>query len=158
MPRMVRLLHSLRRDDLEQALAQGLKATSSFDEFGLDLRRGVVYCWLCKEHDKMSSGGQRPDHVYLEVTVAEDRCLVADMDWISAAMTYAQGAMGKPRNPEAARLAAELYRVTAVPLSQYTPEAFFTPEVLVKGDIAPESIRVICPGREADSSSVVAEP
>lgn len=143
MPRAVRLLHSVPKAELEQVLSHGLKAVSSFDDFGLEMRRGVVYCWLRAEDDRMSSGGQRADRAYVEATVEEERCVAADMDWISTAMTYAQGAMGKPRNPEAARLAAELYRVTAVPLSQYTPGMFSTPEVLVKGDIAPEDIRPI---------------
>jgi hypothetical protein len=139
----VTLLHSVPKAELEQVLSHGLKAVSSFDDFGLEMRQGVVYCWLRAEDDKMASGGQRPDYAYVAVMVDEERCLIADMDWISVAMTYEQGAMGRPRNPEAARLAAELYRVTAVPLSQYTRGMFFTPEVLVKGDIAPEDIRAI---------------
>jgi hypothetical protein len=89
----------------------------------------------------MSQGGQRADFVYLEVTVEKKCCVVADMEWSSLALMYKQG-QGRPQNVEASRLLAELYRVTAVPLSEYTEGAFWTPEVLVKGDIHPESIRV----------------
>ncbi len=137
----ISLLHSVPKAQLDGVLAHGLKAVSSFDDFGLEMRRGVVYCWLRAEDDRMSSGGQRSDYVYVEVTVDEERCLVADMDRISSAMTFAQGMGVQPRNLEAARLAAEIYRVTAVPLGQYTPGMFSTPEVLVKGDIAPTDVR-----------------
>jgi hypothetical protein len=56
---------------------------------------------------------------------------------------YLQGQGGKPINPEASRLLAELYEATAVPLTEYRPGMFWTPEVLVKGDIGPESIRIM---------------
>jgi len=137
----VRLFHSVPTAVLPQVLAQGLRATSEFPDFDLVLRKGVVYCWLRPEDEKMSSGGQRPDHVYVEVEVEEDRCVVADMEWISLAITYAKGFGGRPKNAEAAKLLARLYEVTAVPLSQYVSGMFFTPEVLVRGDIGPGLIR-----------------
>lgn len=142
MGQQMNLLHSVPRSELEEVLRTGLRPASAFPELGLEMRRGVVYCWLRREDDRMSSDEQRPDHIYLEVTVDESRCLVADMDLIGAAMTYA-GSGGKVQNPEASRLLAEAYRVTAVPLRDYTPGMFFTPEVLVKGDIAPDCIKVV---------------
>lgn len=143
MSNTVRLIHAIHRSRLTEALRAGIKASSDFDDLGLDIRQGVVYCWLCKEDDKMSAGGQRPDHVYLEVEVDERRCLIADMEYSSLALMYRQGQPPRPRNEQAAALFAELYRVTAVPLSEYRPGMFFTPEVLVKGDIAAECIRVL---------------
>ncbi|MFB3881691.1 MAG: hypothetical protein ACE149_10530 [Armatimonadota bacterium] len=141
MGKQVRLFHSVQRSRLEEVLRTGIRAASHFDDLGLEMRRGVVFCWLRKEDDKMSSGGQRPDHTYVEVAVEEERCVVADMDLFSIALMYCQGSGGKPRNPEASRLLAEAYRVSAVPLAAYGDGIFFTPEVLVRGDIGPESIR-----------------
>ena len=58
-------------------------------------------------------------------------------------MMYRQGSGGKPKNEKAARLLAEVYQVTSVPLSDYIEGMFWTPEVLVKGDIAPDCIKLI---------------
>jgi len=143
MGKPVRLLHSVHRSRIDQVLSEGLKAASEFDDLGLEMRRGVVYCWLRREDDRMSQGGQRADYVYVEVTADEERCRVAEMDFASVAMMYLQGSGGKPRNEVAARLLAEVYRVTSVPLADHTEGTFWTPEVLVKGDIAPGCIRVI---------------
>ena len=138
----VTLLHSVHTSRLQQVLREGLKAASDFDDLDLEMRRGVVYCWLREEDDVMSRGDQRPDHVYLEVTVDEERCTVAEMDYASCAMMYRQGQKSHPKATEAAALLAELYQLTSVPLSAYQPGMFFSPEVLVKGDIEPGSIRV----------------
>jgi len=138
----VQLFHSLHKSKLAEALSTGLRAASEFPALGLEMRSGVVYCWLNQADDKLGSSGQRADFVYLEVQVDEDRCLVADMDLISLAMQYHQGSGGKPKNPEASRLLAEAYRVTAVPLSEYSLGMFCAPEVLVKGDIAPQCVRL----------------
>jgi len=141
MGRHVHLFHSIHKSKLEEALSAGLKAGSEFPDLGLEMRRGVVFCWLHKSDDRLGGHGQRSDFAYLEVAVDRDRCLVADMDLISLAMMYHQGSGGRAKNPEAARLLAEAYRVTAVPLSEYTPGSFCTPEVLVKGDIGPDCLR-----------------
>ena len=141
MERQIQLLHSTHKSNIDQVLGDGLKATSSFDDLDLDMRRGVVYCWLRQKDDKM--WGQRADYVYVQVTVDKNRCRVADMDFISIAMMYLQGSKGKPKNEEAAQLLADLYRITSVPLSEYTEGMFWTPEVLVKGDIDPDYIRLI---------------
>jgi hypothetical protein len=151
MAEKVTLLHAAPRDRVRQILESGLRVESSYFDLGLSLRQGVVYCWLSPEDDKMSAGGQRPDHVYLEVEVDQDRCTVADMDFISLAQMYAEGLRGRPRNPEAARLLAAVYEATAVPLSRYAPGMFFTPEVLVKGDVTADAIR---PPSEEGTSGV----
>lgn len=136
----VRLLHSVPRANLESTLKEGLVASSAFDDLGLEMRRGVIYCWLRPEDDKM--WGKNPDYAYLEVTVESFRCRVAEMDFASIALMYLQGQSGKPKNPEAAALLARLYEVTSVPLSEYCEGTLWTPEVLVKGDIPPEEIAI----------------
>lgn len=141
MGKQVRLLHSVHKSKIDEVLKNGLKAASEFDDLGLEMRCGVVYCWLRKEDDKM--WGKRADCVYVEVTVDEDRCQVAEMDFASIAMMYLQGSDSKPKNEEAARLLAEVYRVTSVPLSDYTEGLFSTPEVLVKGDIDVDCVKLI---------------
>jgi hypothetical protein len=143
MSELITLLHSVHKSRLAEVLKTGLKATSHFDDLGLEMRRGVVYCWLRKEDDKKSGGGQRADHTYVEVTVHTQRCRVADMEWSSLTLMYLQGQGGKPRNPEASQLLAKLYEVTAVPLTEYRPGMFWTPEILVKGDIGPENVRMM---------------
>jgi hypothetical protein len=147
----VRLYHSVPKSRLADVLEGGTKAQSAFSDLGLEMRREVVYCWIRREDDKMSTGGQRDDYVYLEVTVSADRCIVADMDLAGLAMMYRDGTGGKPKNGDAARHLAEAYRASAVPLAEYAPGMFFTPEVLVKGDIARECIRVISGGGSTDT-------
>ena len=120
---------------------EGMRAVSEFDDLDLEMRKGVVFCWLQKEDDRM--WGKRADYVYVTVTIEEDRCTVAEMDFASLSMMYRQGSGGRPKNHEAVRLLAELYRTTSVPLSRYKEKMFSTPEVLVKGDIGPESIEVL---------------
>ncbi|MHB9132419.1 MAG: hypothetical protein ACYDBB_15220 [Armatimonadota bacterium] len=143
MGKQVQLLHSIHTSRFDEALRSGLKAVSEYDDLGADIRQGVVYCWMCREDDKLSTGGQRADYIYVTVTVEESRCTVADMEYSSLALMYRQGSGTKLQNNRAAALFAEIYRVTAVPLSGYSPGIFFTPEVLVKGDIAPENIHRI---------------
>ncbi|MBM3237784.1 hypothetical protein FJZ31_15960 [Candidatus Poribacteria bacterium] len=106
MGKKVKLLHSVRKSKAEEILKSGLKAVSEYDDLELEMRRGVVYCWLRKEHDRLSS---EDDYVYFEVTVDEDRCRVAEMDFASIAMMYRQGSGGRAKNEEAARLLAEVY-------------------------------------------------
>ena len=140
MGKQVRLVHSAHRSKVEEILKHGLKAMSEFDDLGLEMRRGVVYCWVRKEHDKM--WGKESDRAYFEVTVDEERCRVAEMDFASIAMVYLQGDR-KPKNEEAARLLAQVYQITSVPLADHAEGMFWTPEVLVKGDVDPACIRLI---------------
>jgi len=139
MGKRIRLLHSAPATKAEEILSAGLRATSEFDDLDLEMRRGVVFCWLREEDDKM--WGKRPDHAYFEVKVDAERCRVAEMDFASVAMMYRRGEK-KPKNrQQAARLLAEAYRVTSVPLSEYVEGTFFAPEVLVKGDIDSACVR-----------------
>ena len=146
MTKQVRLIHSLHQSKLQEALQSGLRAGSDYDDLGLDIRQNTVYCWLRKEDDKLSSNGQKPEHVYLEITVDEDRCTVAEMDFASLALMYRQGQRGKPKDERVAALFGDIYRLTSVPLCDYKPGVFWSPEVLVKGEVEPECIRVIRDG------------
>jgi len=141
-PDTIRLVHSVPCEHLPSALKNGLKAHSAVSDLDTELRCNVVYCWLRVEDDKLSSSGQRSGYTYVEVTVATSRCIVADMEWSSLALMYHQG-QGRPSNPRAAQLLAELYEATAVPVFEYKPGMFFTPEVLVKEDIEPEALRLL---------------
>jgi hypothetical protein len=143
MGQQAKLIHSIHKSRLDEALDTGLKAISQYADLGLEVRRGVVYCWLRKEDDKLGAGGQRADYVYLQVTVEQDRCTVADMELSSIALMYSQGSGGKPKNVEASRLFAEAYRITSVPLSEYKRGMFWSPEVLVDGDVGPECIQIL---------------
>jgi len=137
----IELLHSVPCTSLESVLKEGLRASSNFDDLGLEMRRGVIYCWLRPEDDKM--WGQNPDYAYLRVKADPSRCRVAEMDFASIALMYLQGQNGKPKNPKAVALLAQLYEVTSVPLSEYREGILWTPEVLVKGDISPQDIALI---------------
>lgn len=145
MTNLIHLVHATKQATLPQILNEGLRASSSFDDLSLDMRRGVVYCWLCVDDDKMHKDDA--GFVYVEVAVEPGRCVVADMEWSSMALMYRQG-QAKPVNDEAARLLAELYRVTSTPWTLYRPGMFWTPEVLVKGDISPNAIRLLDTDRQ----------
>ena len=85
--------------------------------------------------------------ICLEITVDECNCIVASMDYISFAMMYKyggekHGGMNIPINKNASELFVKLYETTAIPLSQYSEGNLFSPEVLVKGKILPENIRI----------------
>jgi len=58
-PVYVALLRSIHKSKIDEVLRNGLKAVSEYDNLGLEMRRGVVYCWLRKEDDKFTSGGRR---------------------------------------------------------------------------------------------------
>ncbi len=137
----ITLVHSLPESILDSVLKEGLRAKSAFDTLGLQMREDVVYCWLCREDDKM--WGKRPSYVYMEITVDRSRCRVAEMDFASIAMMYQHGQGGKSQNKEVASLLARAYELTSMPLADYHQGIFWTPEVLVKGDIVPDQIKIV---------------
>jgi transposase len=96
-------LHATPKAKVDIILREGLRAASAFNDLGIPMRRGVVYCWLRREHDKM--WGNNTDYTYIEVTVDRSRCRVADMEWSSLALMYLQGNL-KPEHSEAASLLA----------------------------------------------------
>ncbi len=138
---MIKLYHYTSKENLSKILLEGLKATSRYEKFS-DIRKNVVYCWLFPDHQKIFS----EDDICLEIEVEESRCIVAEMDYISFAMMYKYGGKkygGKniPINNEASDLFARLYKVTSCAISEYE-DNFFTPEVLVQGNIAPDRIKI----------------
>ena len=76
------------------------------------------------------------------VWVEPSRCLVADMDLIGLALMYKQGSSKTLQNNEATELLAQVYQITSLPLTSYDGR-FFTPEVLVKGNIEPSLISIL---------------
>ncbi len=136
---MIKLYHYTDKKNLKKILREGLKATSRYEAF-TELRRNVIYCWLSPDDQKLFSD----DTVCFEISVDEESCTVAEMDYISLAMMYKYGGEkygGKniPINLEASRLFTKIYEVTSVPVLAYS-DNFFSPEVLVHGDISPERI------------------
>lgn len=136
------LYHFTKKENIKRILQEGLIPKSNYETF-TQLRNNVVYCWLSPDDQKIFTD----EDVCLEVTVDEENCIVAEMDYISFAMMYKYG--GKkygganiPVNEEASKLFVKLYEVTSMPLSRYEKGNFFTPEVLVKGIIKPENIKV----------------
>lgn len=137
----MKLYHYTKRSNADRILNEGLKTSSSYEIF-TDLRKDVVFCWLSPNHQKIFNG----DEICFEITVEDDRCTVAEMDYISLAMMYKYGGAkygGKniPVNEKACDLLVRLYEITALPICEYD-DNFFTPEVLVKGNIDTKDIRV----------------
>ena len=123
-------------------MENGLQATSRYESF-TELRKNVVFCWLSPSDNKIFSD----DTVCLEITVNEKDCFVASMDYISFAMMYKYGGakyggMNIPVNELASDLFVKLYETTAIPLSEYNDGNLLSPEVLVKGNICPDNIRI----------------
>lgn len=137
----MKLYHYTDKSNLDKILIEGLIASSRYEAF-TDLRSNVVFCWLSPDDQKIFSD----DMVCLEVTVDDSICIVAEMDYISFAMMYKYGGAkygGKniPVNFKASDLFVELYETTALPIAEYN-DNFFSPEVLVKGNINPNRIKV----------------
>ena len=79
----------------------------------------------------------------IEITVDENDCIVANMDYISFSMMYKYGGakyggMNIPINERASELFVKLYETTAISPSQYKDGNLFFPEILVKGNIKPK--------------------
>lgn len=134
--------HYTDKSNLDSIMKNGLTATSKYEAF-TELRKNVVFCWLSPSDNKIFSDNE----VCLEISVDEKNCIVASMDYISFAMMYKYGGakyggMNIPINEKASELFVKLYETTAIPLSQYKDGNLFSPEVLVKGNITPENIRI----------------
>lgn len=137
----MKLYHYTKKENLDSILAEGLIASSRYESF-TELRKSVVFCWLYPDSQKIFDD----DSVCLEITVDENSCIVAEMDYISFAMMYKYGGAkygGKnvPVNLQAAELFVRLYEVTAIPIAEYA-DNFFSPEVLVKGNIDAKYIKI----------------
>lgn len=137
----MKIYHYTSKTNLENILVDGLKASSKYEAL-TELRKGVVFCWLSPDDQKIFNN----DEICLEITIDDSLCTVAEMDYISFAMMYKYGGEkygGKniPINHKASDLFVQLYETTALPISDYN-DNFFTPEVLVKGSVNPQNIKV----------------
>ncbi|MCL2407559.1 MAG: hypothetical protein FWC95_06480 [Defluviitaleaceae bacterium] len=136
------LFHYTDVANKESVLKNGLKATTKYEIF-TPIRENVVFCWLKKEDNKIFDSSR----ICFRVNVSDDRCLIADMDYISIAMMYkyntqGEGMVKKPVNKNAEALLVQLYEVTAVKYCDYYDGIHFSPEVLVKGDIQATDIEI----------------
>lgn len=138
--------HFAREEQLESILAEGLKAISRYNRLPSRLRQNVVYAWLTPSHDRMGYRGNA-EYACLRLTVLEERCLVANMDLISAAWVNWIGAGGQPRDQAMAERLVHVYDETAVPIEQYRSGLFRAPEVIVFGNVEPKSI-TLCADNE----------
>ncbi len=134
--------HYTEKSNLDSIMKNGLSTTSRYESF-TELRKNVVFCWLSPTDNKIFSDNT----ICLEVIVDEKDCIVASMDYISFAMMYKyggakHGGINIPVNETASDLFVKLYETTAIPLSQYKDGNLLSPEVLVKGSISPENIRI----------------
>lgn len=137
----MKLYHYTKKENVDRILAEGLIASSGYEAF-TELRQNVVFCWLSPDSQKLFDDNS----VCLELTVDDNSCIVAEMDYISFAMMYKYGGAkygGKnvPVNLQASELFVRLYEVTAVPINEYAAN-FFSPEVLVKGNIDAKYIKI----------------
>ena len=137
----MKLYHYTKKENLDRILVEGLIASSRYESF-TELRKNVVFCWLSPDSQKIFDD----DSMCLEITVDDNSCIVAEMDYISFAMMYKYGGAkygGKnvPVNLQAAELFVRLYEVTAIPIAEYA-DNFFSPEVLVKGNIDAKYIKI----------------
>jgi len=136
------LFHFTDRANKKNILKHGIKAATSYEIF-TPMRENVVFCWLKKEDNKLRKDRQ----ICFKINVEEERCMIADMDYISMAMMYkynpqGEGIAQKPVNPKAENLFIQLYEVTAVKPCGYYDGVHFSPEVLVKGDIHASDIEL----------------
>ena len=137
----MKLYHYTKKENVDRILAEGLIASSGYEAF-TELRQNVVFCWLSPDSQKIFDDNS----VCLEITVDDNSCIVAEMDYISFAMMYKYGGAkygGKnvPVNLQASELFVRLYEVTAIPIAEYA-DNFFSPEVLVKGNIDAKYIKI----------------
>ena len=129
------LFHFTDIANKDNILKNGLKASTRYEIF-TPIRENVIFCWLQKEDNKIFNENQ----ICFKINIDAERCLIADMDYVSMAMMYkynqqSAGIAKKPINPKAENLFIQLYEVTAVKLCDYYNGMHFSPEVLVKSDI-----------------------
>ena len=140
---MIKLYHYTAKENLEKILSEGLLPTSRYEQF-TDLRKDVVFCWFSPEDQKIFD----EQTVCLEIEVEEDRCTAAEMNYISFAMMYKYGGakyggQNLPVNLEASNLCVKLYEATAAKIGECERSNYFTPEVLVKGKINADNIKIM---------------
>ncbi|MCL1952538.1 MAG: hypothetical protein FWF60_06885 [Oscillospiraceae bacterium] len=138
------LFHFTDKANMKNILKKGLKASTKYEIF-TPIRENVVFCWLKREDNKLLSDNQ----ICFKINVDAERCLIADMDYVSMAMMYkynpkGKGIARKPVNPRVENLFVQIYEATAVKPCDYYDGMHFSPEVLVKGDIQAFDLE-LCP-------------
>ena len=137
----VDLFHYARVEDLDAISEEGLKPGARAIIVESALRASSVYAWLAPDFDVMGYS-ENPQYVCLRARVDTSRCRVAPMELIVAAYVNHIG-RGQPKNPDVAARLIAAYEKTAVPLYDYLPGMFRTPEVLAEGEISADDIAVV---------------
>lgn len=88
------------------------------------------------------------EYVCLRLSVAPERCFVANMDLISAAYVNWIGAGGQPRDRDMSERLVQAYDETAVSIAQYRSGLFRVPEVVVLGTVEPGLITLCAPSEQ----------
>jgi hypothetical protein len=135
------LFHYARAEDLDAISEEGLCVGSKRWKVASELRDKCVYTWLAPDFDVMGYR-ENPQYVCLRVRMDTARCRVAPMELISAAFVNHIG-RGQPKNPDLAAKLVAAYEKVAMPLYDYLPGMFRSPEVLVEGEISADDIAVV---------------
>ena len=134
--------HFTNKDNLNQILKEGLYALSGYNSLESKIRRESIYAWLIAEHDTMGYL-ENKNFVCLEIRTDYEKCIIANMDMISAAFVNFIGAGGQIKNIDLSKKLVKLYDNSTIKLSEYVNGLFRTPEVIIKEYISPEYIRVL---------------
>lgn len=147
---MVHVYHFARKRHLADILAEGLRPALRHRHLHSRLRQNAVYAWLTPGHDRMGYRGHA-DYVCLRLTVAPERCFVANMDLISAAYVNWIGAGGQPKDRALAERLVQAYDETAVSVDRYQSGLFRAPEVVVLDAVEPPASSCADPMRKKGS-------
>jgi hypothetical protein len=141
---MFYVYHYTKVENIEDILTDGLSPKSRFQNLQSEIRQNAIYGWLAPSHETMGYEDDR-DYVCIRLNVMPERCLVADMDLISAAYVNWVGPAKQPQNRELAEKLVNVYDSTAIPISQYESGIFRSPEVLIQGHVEPGDINMCLP-------------
>lgn len=141
---MFYVYHYTKVENIEDILTEGLSPKSRFQNLQSKIRQDAIYGWLAPSHETMGYEDDR-DYVCIRLNVMPERCVVADMDLISAAYVNWVGPAKQPQNRELAKKLVNVYDSTAIPISQYESGIFRSPEVLIQGKVEPGDINMCLP-------------
>ncbi len=133
----MKLYHFTKKENLSGVLANGLIAKSNFSSLNCIIRENVVFAWILPEHDLMGYI-QNNEYILFEIEVESERCLVANMDYISSA--YVNHVIN---HLDVVSEMTNAYMSTAISPQKYINGHFRSPEVLIKGSIIPEDVKYI---------------
>ncbi|MCG8516203.1 MAG: hypothetical protein MI740_18915 [Halanaerobiales bacterium] len=133
--------HFTKKENLKQIINEGLKTFSNYNKLGSKIREQAIYAWLLPSDDKMGYL-KNERYVCLELEVDPQKCVVANMDWISSAYVNLIGAGGQPKDINTMRTLVYYYDNFCVPINKYINGLFRVPEVIINENIEPKYIRV----------------